>query len=226
MGKAKSLLYAIENNRNYEGKIDFQEISYLELLSFLSVFSEDPKRIVAKLLLNESDFLDKHPIFREFLEFMANEYSESATGEHYKIINDRYFSFAKGEYSLKIKDILQLSILKSLGVNEQSINIYQNAGLADYIETDKSPNRLIMKLQWKMIDDLKAKITELEAGKPSQSDTPANDDKELSNVELTNLKKAVIAENNRQIATVLKDLDYQKLLSKDDLLQVIPPLSE
>ena len=74
-------------------------------------------------------------------------------------------------------------------------------------------------------ESLKAKIAELQANEPSQSDTVSND-KLLSNVELNNLKKAVIAENNRQIATVLKSLDCLGLLSKDDLLQVIRPNME
>lgn len=74
-------------------------------------------------------------------------------------------------------------------------------------------------------ESLKAKIAELEANEPSQSDTVSND-KLLSNVELNNLKKAVIAENNRQIATVLKSMDIRGELSKDDLLQVIRPNME
>lgn len=80
--------------------------------------------------------------------------------------------------------------------------------------------------QAKEIAELKAQLASIEqASNDTQSDTVSND-KLLSNVELNNLKKAVIAENNRQIATVLKDLDYQKLLSKDDLLQVIRPNME
>ena len=74
-------------------------------------------------------------------------------------------------------------------------------------------------------ESLKAKIAELEANEPSQSDTVSND-KLLSNVELNNLKKAVIAENNRQIATILKSMDLRGELSKDDLLQVIRPNME
>ena len=74
-------------------------------------------------------------------------------------------------------------------------------------------------------ESLKAKIAELQANEPSQSDTVSND-KLLSNVELNNLKKAVIAENNRQIATILKSMDLRGELSKDDLLQVIRPNME
>ena len=74
-------------------------------------------------------------------------------------------------------------------------------------------------------ESLKAKIAELQANEPSQSDTVSND-KLLSNVELNNLKKAVIAENNRQIATILKSMDIRGELSKDDLLQVIRPNME
>ncbi len=84
--------------------------------------------------------------------------------------------------------------------------------------------------QAKEIERLKAQLASIEqtseqASKATQSDTVSND-KLLSNVELNNLKKAVIAENNRQIATVLKRLDYLGLLSKDDLLQVIRPNME
>ena len=181
MGKAKSLLATRENNRTFEGKIDFREISYLELLAFLSIFADDEKQIIAKALLYEHEFLDENPSFRDFLEFMANEYDEKATGEHYKIINDKYFGFAKNEYSLKIRDILKLSTFKQWEVTEHDINIYQNAGIADYIETDNSPNKLIIKSQWAMIDSLQSEIStlkaELEAGKanpPAQSDTPAD----------------------------------------------------
>lgn len=74
-------------------------------------------------------------------------------------------------------------------------------------------------------EKLKAKIADLEANEPNQSDTVSKD-KLLSNVELNNLKKAVIAENNRQIANILKSMDIRGELSKDDLLQVIRPNME
>lgn len=80
--------------------------------------------------------------------------------------------------------------------------------------------------QAKEITQLKAQIAELKSKATEPSDTPATDESELSNVELINLKKAVIAENNRQIATVLKSLDLRGELTKDDLLQVIRPNME
>lgn len=80
--------------------------------------------------------------------------------------------------------------------------------------------------QAKEIAELKAQLASIEqASNDTQSDTVSND-KLLSNVELNNLKKAVIAENNRQIATILKSMDIRGELSKDDLLQVIRPNME
>lgn len=230
MGKAKSLLATRENNRTFEGKIDFREISYLELLAFLSIFADDEKQIIAKALLYEHEFLDENPSFRDFLEFMANEYDEKATGEHYKIINDKYFGFAKNEYSLKIRDILKLSTFKQWEVTEHDINIYQNAGIADYIETDNSPNKLIIKSQWAMIDSLQSEIStlkaELEAGKanpPAQSDTPADDEPlfdELDPRTQNNFIRLLLAVNEMAKDKQGQSLDYGRDYNKENLQAV------
>lgn len=230
MGKAKSLLATRENNRTFKGKIDFREISYLELLAFLSIFADDEKQIIAKALLYEHEFLDENPSFRDFLEFMANEYDEKATGEHYKIINDKYFGFAKNEYSLKIRDILKLSTFKQWEVTEHDINIYQNAGIADYIETDNSPNKLIIKSQWAMIDSLQSEIStlkaELEAGKanpPAQNDTPADGEPlfdELDPRTQNNFIRLLLAVNEMAKDKQGQSLDYGRDYNKENLQAV------
>lgn len=92
----------------------------------------------------------------------------------------------------------------------------QGQKLIEYIKSNvPDPEKLYSLLK-------KANVLPIEQ---ASNDTQSND-KLLSNVELNNLKKAVIAENNRQIATILKSMDLRGELSKDDLLQVIRPNME
>lgn len=152
-------------------------------------------------------------------------------------------------YYWRNEEVFNLDFLGEIGLNIEQYYSHKRAlqhgielGIIDEngIEIDK-PSDLQQQLadlekqlasatdtterQAKEITELKAQLASIKAGKDTQSDTVSND-KLLSNVELNNLKKAVIAENNRQIATVLKSMDIRGELSKDDLLQVIRPNME
>lgn len=145
--------------------------------------------------------------------------------------DDKPPSPKKNEYDYLNSVIDRASLeeyLNSLGYDLKSLIEKQNP-----LNTPSQPtdNQLLEQVadqqatidqQAKEIAELKAQLASIEQ---ASNDTQSND-KLLSNVELNNLKKTVIAENNRQIATILKSMDIRGELSKDDLLQVIRPNME
>lgn len=207
-------------------------------LNYYFIIHNYPNIEIIKRTYDELSKNDEYPI-DDFIDRVMFDNGAIQT-ETEEIFLDNYF---------KIDELFELRFFAEIGLDTERYYSHKRAlqhgidlGIIDKngIEIDKpsdlQQHLVVLKAQLasatdttkrqdKEIADLKAKLTSIEAGKDTQKDTPA-DDKELSNVELNNLKKAVIAENNRQIATILKSMDIRGELSKDDLLQVIRPNME
>lgn len=230
-------------------------ITFCDFFKFLCDFTGDEPKDVISYLAIQQEFrrLNYYFIIHNYpnVEIIKRAYDALAERDDYPIENfidtlmfdngvihteteeiflDNYF---------KIDELFELGFFAEIGLNTERYYSHKRAiqhgielGIIDKngIEIDK-PSDLQQQLasatntinrQAEKITELKAQLASIEqAGKDTQSN-----DKLLSNVELNNLKKAVIAENNRQIATILKSMDIRGELSKDDLLQVIRPNME
>lgn len=209
-------------------------ITFCDFFEFLCDFTGDEPKDVISYLAIQQEFrrLNYYFIIHDYpnVEIIKRAYDALAERDDYPIENfidtlifDNGVIYTETEEIFldnyfKIDELFELGFFAEIGLNTERYYSHKRAiqhsielGIIDKngIEIDKP-------------SDLQQQLASIEqAGKDTQSN-----DKLLSNVELNNLKKAVIAENNRQIATILKSMDIRGELSKDDLLQVIRPNME